>query len=113
MAKSRREYFRKTRKTRLRELKHTKTGWCGMAAALLAAVLFLVSVIVSFASSGDAGVLAGSVSLIGLVLAAGALVLGIMAVREPKIRPIPPRTAIILGGILTVVLAGLYISGIV
>lgn len=113
MAKSRREYFRKTRKTRLRELKHSKTGWCGMAAALLAAALFVVSVVLSYTSAGDAGFPAGSVSLIGLVMAAGALVLGIMAVREPKIRPIPPRTAIILGGILTVVLAGLYISGIV
>ena len=55
----------------------------------------------------------GTVSLIGLVLAAGAFVLGIMAVREPKIRPLPPRTALILGGILTVVLAALYISGMV
>lgn len=84
-----------------------------MAAALLAAVLFVISVVLSYRSAGDAGFPAGSVSLIGLVLAVGALVLGIMAVREPKVRPVPPRTAIILGGIMTVVLAGLYISGIV
>ena len=112
MVNSRREYFRKTRKTRLRELKHSKTGWCGTTAALLAAALFIVSVVLSYVSAGD-DFLAGSFSLIGLVLAVGAFVLGIMAVREPKVRPIPPRTAIVLGGIMTVVLAGLYISGMV
>lgn len=79
--------------------------------ALAAAVLFVVSAVMSFSASGSAGFVAGSISLIGLVLAVGALVLGIMAVREPKVRPIPPRTAMILGGILTVVLAVLYISG--
>ena len=84
-----------------------------MMAAFLAAVLFIVSVVLSYTSAGDAGFPAGSVSLIGLVMAVGALVLGIMAVREPKVRPIPPRTAIALGGIMTVVLAGLYVSGIV
>ncbi len=84
-----------------------------MAAALLAAALFAVSVALSYTSSGDADFLAGSFSLIGLVLAVGAFILGIMAVREPKTRPIPPRTAIALGGIMTVVLAGLYISGMV
>ena len=113
MANSRREYFRKTRKSRLRELKHSRTGWCGMVSAIAAAVLFVVSVALSFTAAGEAAFPAGTVSLIGLVLAAGDFVLGIMAVREPKIRPLPPRTALILGGILTVVLAALYISGMV
>ena len=87
MANSRREYFRKTRKSRLRELKHSRTGWCGMVSAIAAAVLFVVSVALSFTAAGEAAFPAGTVSLIGLVLAAGAFVLGIMAVREPKIRP--------------------------
>ena len=104
MANSRREYFRKTRKSRLRELKHSRTGWCGMVSAIAAAVLFVVSVALSFTAAGAAAFPARTVSLIGLVLAAG---------REPKIRPLPPRTALILGGILTVVLAALYISGMV
>ena len=110
MANSRREYFRKTRKSRLRELKHSRTGWCGMVSAIAAAVLFVVSVALSFTAAGEAAFPAGTVSL---MLAAGAFILGIMAVREPKIRPLPPRTALILGGILTVVLAALYISGMV
>ncbi|MCC8018035.1 MAG: hypothetical protein LIO39_05450, partial [Lachnospiraceae bacterium] len=76
MASKRREYFRKTRKKRMRDLKHSVTGWIGMISALLAAVLFAVSVGFSFYRGGEAEVLVGSVGLIALVLAAGALILG-------------------------------------
>ncbi|MCD8045401.1 MAG: hypothetical protein LUE90_01875 [Clostridiales bacterium] len=112
MASKRREYFRKTRKKRMRDLKHSVTGWTGMVSALLAAVLFAVSVGFSFCRGGEAEVLVGSVGLIALVLAAGALVLGILAVREEKVRPVPPRVSLALGIIMTALLGGLYTYGL-
>ncbi|MCD7982358.1 MAG: DUF6142 family protein [Clostridiales bacterium] len=112
MANRRREYFRKTRKTRMRDLKHSKTGWIGTLCALAAAALFLVSVIYSYFCEGEAGFSVGTAGLIGLVLAVGALILGIIGIREPKTRPVPPRTGIILGAVLTAVLGGLYTYGL-
>lgn len=111
MASSRRQYFRKTRKTRLRDLRHSKPGVIGMAASLAAAALFAVSVIWSFLDAGNARFQVGSLGLIGLVLAVGALVLGILGVREQKVRLAPPRTGIVLGAAMAVVLGGLYVYG--
>lgn len=111
MASSRRQYFRKTRKTRLRDLKHSKQGLIGMAASLTAVVLFAVSVSWSFLQAGEAEFQVGSLGLIGLVLAVGALILGILGVREQKVRLAPPRTGIVLGLIMTVVFGGLYAYG--
>ncbi|MCC8082139.1 MAG: hypothetical protein LIO80_09065 [Lachnospiraceae bacterium] len=111
MANRRRTYFRKTRKTRLRNLKHSKTGWIGMLCACAAAALFLVSVIYSFLHAGDAGFQVGSAGLIGMVLAVGSLVLGIFAIREQKVRPVPPRISLILGAVMTAMLGGLYTYG--
>ncbi|MCC8152367.1 MAG: hypothetical protein LIO96_13240 [Lachnospiraceae bacterium] len=105
MANSRKEYFRRTRKTRMRNLNHSVTGWIG-------AGLFCVSVGLSFYYGGEAEFFVGTAGLIALVLAAGALVLGILAVREEKVRPVPPRISLVLGLIMTVVLGGLYTYGI-
>ncbi|MCD8150383.1 MAG: DUF6142 family protein [Clostridiales bacterium] len=111
MANSRKEYFRRTRKTRMRDLKHSVTGWIGAVAAICAAGLFCVSVGFSFYYGGEAEFFVGTAGLIALVLAAGALVLGILAVREEKVRPVPPRISLVLGVIMTVVLGGLYTYG--
>ena len=51
--------------------------------------------------------------MIGLILALGALLCGIFAVKEPKIRPLPPRLGIVFGAVLTVSLGGMYIFGLV
>ncbi|MCD8230622.1 MAG: DUF6142 family protein [Clostridiales bacterium] len=112
MASRRREYFRKTRKVRMRDLKHSVTGWLGMISALLSAGLFVVSVCFSYYYKGDADIYVGSVGLLALVLAAGAFVLGILAVREEKVRPVPPRMSLALGMVMTVLLVGLYAYGI-
>ena len=111
MASSRRAYLRRTRKSRMRDLKHSRAGWCGMISALAALVLFVVSVSFSFFAEGEAQVTAGTLSMIGLVLAVGALIMSIMGIRETKVRPIPPRTGIVLGIIMTIVLGGLYVGG--
>ncbi|MCD7922225.1 MAG: DUF6142 family protein [Clostridiales bacterium] len=111
MANRRREHFRKTRKTRMRDLKHSKTGWIGMLCACAAAALFLVLIVYSFLHGGDAGFQVGSAGLIGMVLAVGALILGIFAIREQRVRPVPPRISIILGAVMTAVLGGLYTYG--
>ncbi len=112
MAKSRREYFRRTRKVRMRELKSSKTGWIGLACGLAAALLFLIVVILSYRRAGDALFYVGTVGLIGLVLAVGGLILGIMGVREEGVRPIPPRSSVVVGAGMTVLLAVLYFVGI-
>jgi len=111
MANRRREYFRKTRKTRIRDLKHSRTGWIGMLCAWTAAAVFIVSAVYSFFYAGDAGFQVGSTGLVGLVLAVGAFILGILAVREQKVRPVPPRISMILGAVLTAVFGGLYAYG--
>ena len=95
----------------MRDLKHYKTGWCGMCCALTSLVLFTVCVVDSVMSSGEAQTMVGTVSLLGLVLAVGGFLLGIFGIREQKVRPIPPRTGLALGLIMTVVLGGLYIGG--
>lgn len=113
MANSRRQHFRKTRKTRLRDLKHSKQGMLGMAASLAAAVLFAAAVTESFRQSGEAKFQVGSLGLIGLVLAIGALILGILGAREQKVRLAAPRTGIVLGAVMTVVFGGLYAYGMI
>lgn len=112
MANSRRKYFRKTRKTRLRDLKHSVQGLIGMGASAASAILFIGIVAASFRHAGDAAYAVGSLGLISLVLSAGALVLGIFAIREPKVRPLAPRVSIGLGAVMTVVLGCLYIGAL-
>lgn len=112
MANSRREYFRRTRKVRMRDLKHSVTGWLGMISALLSAGLFVVSACFSYYYKGDADLYVGSGGLLALVFAAGAFILGILAVREEKVRPVPPRISLVLGIIMTILLVGLYVCGI-
>ena len=109
---SRRQYFRKTRKVRRREQKNSLTGILSGSFGLAALVLFLVSVIKTFQDGGSSGFLLGAAGLFGLVFAAGAFALGLLAFKEKNIRLIPPRTGAVSGGILTVVYLGLYIYGI-
>ncbi len=112
MSKSRREYFRRTRKVRMRDLSPSKSGWTGLICGLGSLLLFWISVILSFFSEGDASFYVGSISLIGLVLAIGAIVMGIMGTREEKVRPVTPRISIGAGVVMTVLLVGLYIYGL-
>ncbi|SCI76272.1 Uncharacterised protein [uncultured Roseburia sp.] len=110
---SRRQYFRKTRKVRRREQKNSVTGILSGIFGLTALVMFFVSVIKTFQSGGNSGFLLGTAGLFGLVFAAGAFALGILAFKEKNIRLIPPRTGAVSGGILAVVYLGLYIYGII
>ena len=103
MASNRRKYFRRTRKTRMRDLKHSPTG----------ILSFCTAVVQSFLASGEGGYKVGGLGLIGLILALGALLCGIFAVKEPKIRPLLPRLGIVFGAVLTVGLGGMYIFGLV
>ena len=109
MASNRRKYFRRTRKTRMRDLKHSPTGILSFCTAMAALAVFLTAVVQSFLASGKVG----GLGLIGLILALGALLCGIFAVKEPKIRPLPPRLGIVFGAVLTVGLGGMYIFGLV
>ena len=105
MASNRRKYFRRTRKTRMRDLKHSPTGILSFCTAM--------AVVQSFLASGEGGYKVGGLGLIGLILALGALLCGIFAVKEPKIRPLLPRLGIVFGAVLTVGLGGMYIFGLV
>lgn len=113
MASNRRKYFRRTRKTRMRDLKHSPTGILSFCMAMTALAVFVTAVVQSFLASGEGGYQVGGFGLAGLVFAAGALICGIFAVKEPKIRPVPPRIGIVFGAVLTVGLCGLYISGLI
>ena len=84
MASSRREYFRRTRKTRMRDLKHSPTGILSFCTAMAALAVFLTAVVQSFLASGEGGYKVGGMGLIGLILALGALLCGIFAVKEPN-----------------------------
>lgn len=97
----------------MRELKHSPTGILSMISALLAAACFGAAVGMSYLMSGEADFLAGSFCLVGLVLAAGAWILGALGIREANIRPVPPRTGIILGVILTFALGSMYAYGMI
>ena len=112
MASNRRKYFRRTRKTRM-DLKHSPTGILSFCTAMAALAVFLTAVVQSFLASGEGGYKVGGMGLIGLILALGALLCGIFAVKEPKIRPLPPRLGIVFGAVLTVGLGGMYIFGLV
>ena len=85
MASNRRKYFRRTRKTRMRDLKHSPTGILSFCTAMAALAVFLTAVVQSFLASGEGGYKVGGLGLIGLILALGALLCGIFAVKEPKI----------------------------
>ncbi len=111
MASSRREYFRRTRKVRMRELSHSKPGWIGLICGLGAAVLFLIAVVFSYRGVGEARFYIGIMGLFGLVLSVGGLILGIMGAREEKVRQAPPRIAVVVGAGMTILLAILYLSG--
>ena len=112
MASNRRKYFRRTRKTRMRDLKNSPTGILSFCTAMAALAVFCTAVIQSFLASGEGGYKVGGLGLIGLILALGALICGIFAVKEPKIRPLPPRLGIVFGAVLTVGLGGMYIYGL-
>ncbi len=111
MSKSRRKYFRRTRKVRMRELNHSKPGWIGLICALASVLLFFIAVILSYLRGGEARLFVGIIGLFALVLSVGGLALGIMGEREEDIRPIPPRTAIAVGAGMSILLAVLYFSG--
>ncbi len=111
MARSRREYFRRTRKVRMRQLKHSVSGWIGLACGLAAVVLFLIAVILSYRHAGEAMFYVGSVGLFGLILSVGGLIMGIMGIREEDVRPLTPRIATAVGAGMTVLLAILYFCG--
>lgn len=113
MASNRRKYFRRTRKTRMRDLKHSPTGILSFCTAMAALAVFLTAVVQSFLASGEGGYKVGGLGLIGLILALGALLCGIFAVKEPKIRPLLPRLGIVFGAVFTVGLGGMYIFGLV
>ena len=113
MASNRRKYFRRTRKTRMRDLKHSPTGILSFFISMTALVVFCTAVSQSFRASGEGGYKVGGLGLVGLILALGALICGIFAVKEPKIRPLPPRLGIVFGAVLTVGLGGLYIYGLI
>lgn len=111
MANNRRKYFRRTRKSRMRELKQSPTGLLSLASALAAVVFFAASVVKSYQMSGEADFRVGSFGLIGFILALGAWILGALCLREKNVRPLPPKTGIILGVILTLALGGMYVYG--
>lgn len=113
MASKRREHFRKTRKARMRELKQSPTGILAMVCALAAAAFFAMSVMMSYQKSGNGSHVTGSVCLIGLVFAVGSWILGSLCMKEENVRPVPPRTGIVLGLILTFVMGGMYIYGMI
>lgn len=111
MASNRREYYKHNKKRIKRELKNTLNGVLSACFGCVAVVLFLVAVGRSFGQAGAAGALLGTLGLIGLLCGAGGLVLGILALKEPNIRPALPRLGVITGGICTVVFVVLYIMG--
>ncbi len=112
MAKSRREYYRRTRKVRMRELSHSRPGWIGLACGLVSGILFWIAVAMSFRRSGEAPFYVGSIGMFALILSAGGLALGILGTVEENIRPIPPRAAIVIGALMSVLLVILYIYGL-
>ncbi len=113
MAKSRREYYRRTRKVRMRELSHSKPGWIGLICGLASGILFWFAVAMSFGRSGEAPFYVGSVGMFALILSVGGLALGILGAVEENIRPIPPRIAIVIGAAMSILLVVLYIFGLI
>ena len=111
MASKRKEHFRKTRKARMRDLKQSPTGILAMISVLIAAACFVISVVKSYQMAGEGDYIVGSFCLVGLVLAVGGWILGVLCMREENVRPIPPRTGIVLGVILTFALGGMYVYG--
>lgn len=111
MANTRRKHFRQTRKSRMRDLKHSPTGFLSLASALAALVLLCASVVKSYQMSGEGDFYVGSFGLLGLVLALGAWVFGALCMKEKNVRPFPRKTGIILGVILTFVYGGMYVYG--
>ena len=67
MASNRRKYFRRTRKTRMRDLKHSPTGILSFCTAMAALAVFLTAVVQSFLASGEGGYKVGGLGLIGLI----------------------------------------------
>lgn len=112
MANNRRKYFRRTRRSRMRDLKHSRNGWIACTFGLIAVIFAVISVVQSFQKSGDAGYQVGSLGLFGLIFAAGALVIGILSMKEHNVRPMPRKTGVALGAVFTIVLGGMYIYGI-
>ena len=55
MASNRRKYFRRTRKTRMRDLKYSPTGILSFFTAMAALAVFCTAVIQSFLASGEGG----------------------------------------------------------
>lgn len=76
MASNRRKYFRRTRKTRMRDLKYSPTGILSFFTAMAALAVFCTAVIQSFLASGEGGYKVGGLGLVGLILALGALICG-------------------------------------
>lgn len=113
MASKRKEYFRRTRKSRMRDLKHSPTGILSLISALLSAACLGAAVVKSYQMSGGADYVTGSLCLVGLVLAVGGWILGALGMREPNIRPVPPKTGIALGVILTFALGSMYAYGMI
>ena len=113
MASNRREYYKKNKKRIKRDLKNTFNGVLSACFGCVAVVLFLAAVGHSFGQAGAAGVLLGSLGLLGLVFGLGGLIFGVLALREPNVRPALPRLGSIAGGICTVVFVVLYIVGAV
>ena len=67
MASSRREYFRRTRKTRMRDLKNSPTGILSFCTAMAALAVFCTAVIQSWVAYGVGGFKVGGVGFIWFI----------------------------------------------
>lgn len=111
MASNRRKYYQRTRKSRMRNRKRSKAGVLSVIFSLAAILFFVLCIGKSFLDGGEADLSIGIYGLIGLVLAAGGMMLGIFGMREQEVRTIAPKAGVTMGTLMTIALAGLYIAG--
>ncbi len=111
MANGRKAYFRRTRKARMRGLKHSACGWCGFVFALVAIGLLGYSLLESYRMEGNAQLYVGIYGLLGFVCALAAVVLGALGVRQKQVRPTIPKSGLVLGILMSAACIALFVYG--
>ncbi len=100
------------RKYRFIEEKDSKGGKLSLRIALVSALCFVVSVIVSFVFKGEAGPYVGAVSIGAMLLAVYAFHVGMKSFSEENVSPKYSVIGAIFSGIVMVGWLTLFLAGI-
>lgn len=102
----------KEQKYKFEKKEHSRGGKTSSFLALASAVLFFISVIVSFANGGNAGTAVGGLAFIALLFSVYGFIVGMKSFNEKNVSPLFSIVGSIACGVIMVGWLTLFLAGI-